>query len=539
MPCANSDGETRPQPQTAAPCTVVIFGAGGDLTKRLLVPALYNLRRAKLLPENFALIGVARGDKDDEAFRQDIAASLQEFATGEVVDEDERWLAERAYYFRGDFADQTTYGALKKFLAKTDAMCGTGGNYLFYLATPPEAFTVVVNGLGAAGLAREEAGAWRRVVIEKPFGSDLPSAQALNRALLCVLAESQIYRIDHYLGKETVQNIMVFRFANGLFEPLWNRNHIDHVQITVAENIGVERRGKFYDATGALRDMVPNHLFQLLTLTAMEPPSCFNSEAFRAEKAKVLGAVHQFDHDSAAANVVRAQYGAGTLKSKQIDAYRCAPDVAPNSTTETYIAMKLMIDNWRWAGVPFYLRTGKALAKRRTEVAIQFKQAPLALFRETPVERLTPNDLILHIQPEESVTLRFGAKVPGPRVLISGVAMRFNYADYFKAAPNTGYETLIYDCMIGDSALFQSASNIEDGWRVMQPVLDAWAADATAALPVYSAGSEGPAEADDLLARDGRHWRRIDRVPDGPTTQGAAASHTDAASHHELLVEET
>ena len=515
MSCKNSDGETAAQPQKAAPCAVVIFGAGGDLTKRLLVPALYNLRRAKLLPEDFALIGVARAGKDDKAFRQDIASSLREFATDEIIADDESWLTERVHYLRGDFGDPSTYEKLKELLVKTDEAHRTSGNYLFYLATPPEAFTHVVDGLGAAGLAREEDGHWRRVVIEKPFGSDLASAQTLNRALLAVLAESQIYRIDHYLGKETVQNIMVFRFANGIFEPLWNRNHIDHVQITVAETIGVERRGKFYDATGALRDMVPNHLFQLLTLTAMEPPACFEAEALRTEKAKVLAAVHQFGCEDARTNIVRGQYGAGTIGGKQVDAYRSSPEVAPDSTTETFVAFKVMIDNWRWAGVPFYLRSGKALAMRRTEVAIQFKQAPLALFRDTPVERLTPNDLILHIQPEESVTLRFSAKIPGPRVQMGGVAMRFNYQDYFKAAPNTGYETLIYDCMIGDPALFQSAGNIEDGWRVVQPVLNAWAQDRGLNLSTYSAGSEGPAAAADLLARDGRHWRPIDRVAAG------------------------
>jgi glucose-6-phosphate 1-dehydrogenase len=501
----------------AAPCVLVIFGAAGDLTRRLLVPALYNLRRAKLLPEQFALIGVARSDKNDAAFRREIVADLREFATDEVVAEDEHWLSERAHYLHGNFGDPSTYEALKLLLARTDAAHRTGGNYLFYLATPPEAFIPVVNGLGTVGLAREDAGHWRRIVIEKPFGSDLPSAQALNRALLAVLAESQIYRIDHYLGKETVQNIMVFRFANGIFEPLWNRNHIDHVQITVAETVGVERRGKFYDATGALRDMVPNHLFQLLTLTAMEPPSSFDADVLRAEKAKVLGAVHRFDTEGTRRNAVRGQYGAGMVEGQQVQAYRRAPDVAPNSTMETYVALKLMIDNWRWAGVPFYLRTGKALAKRRTEVAIQFKQAPLALFRDTPVERLPANDLILHIQPEETVTLRFSAKIPGPRVQMGGVAMRFNYKDYFKAAPSTGYETLIYDCMIGDPALFQRADNIEDGWRVVQPILDAWAASGAPEPSAYSAGSEGPAAAAALLSRDGRTWRPVDREAAGLT----------------------
>ncbi len=493
-----------------APCTLVIFGAAGDLTKRLLVPALYNLRRAGLLPESFALIGMARNDKDDESFRRDLGAALHEFVTGEVVADDWQWLAERMHYIRGQFDDPAAYQGLARLLAETDEKYQTGGNALFYLATPAKAFAPIVRRLGEANLVHEAKGQWRRVIIEKPFGKDLRSAQALNRKIQSALSESQIYRIDHYLGKETVQNIMVFRFANGLFEPLWNRDHIDHVQITVAETLGVERRGKFYDATGALRDMVPNHLFQLLTLTAMEPPSRFGADALRSEKAKVLHAVRHFSRADAQANLVRGQYGAGTVKGQSIAPYRRAPNVAPDSTTETYVAVKLMIDNWRWAGVPFYLRTGKALAKQRTEIAIQFKQAPLALFRDTPVERLTPNDLTLHLQPEEGVTLRFSAKIPGPSVHIGGVEMKFNYKDYFKAAPSTGYETLIYDCMIGDATLFQRADNIEGGWRVVQPMLDAWAAEGATNLPIYPAGSTGPAEAEALLARDGRRWRPID-----------------------------
>jgi glucose-6-phosphate 1-dehydrogenase len=497
------------QAKPPPPCSLVIFGAAGDLTKRLLVPALYNLRQAKLLPEQFTLIGVARHDQDDESFRRDLGAALHEFGGGAVEASDWQWLAERMHYIRGVFDDPAVYKALTRRLAETGDAHGAGGNVLFYLATPAKVFATIVGRLGEAGLVREAAGQWRRVIIEKPFGSDLRSAQALNREILGVLAESQIYRIDHYLGKETVQNIMVLRFANGLFEPLWNRDHIDHVQITVAETVGVERRGKFYDATGALRDMVPNHLFQLLTLTAMEPPSCFDADALRSEKAKVLVAVHHFDHESSRANVVRAQYGGGTIGDKAIEPYRSASDVARDSITETYVALKLMIDNWRWAGVPFYLRTGKALADQRTEIVIEFKHVPLALFRDTPVEHLAPNDLVLHIQPDEGVSLRFSAKIPGPTVEIGGVEMKFNYKDSFKAAPSTGYETLIYDCMIGDATLFQRADNIEAGWRVVQPVLDAWTEDRGSGLPVYPAGSAGPREAELLLARDGRHWRSL------------------------------
>jgi glucose-6-phosphate 1-dehydrogenase len=499
----------QPPAKPAPPCALVIFGASGDLTKRLLVPALYNLRRARLLSEAFAVIGVAHGAKDDETFRGELGAGLGEFENHKVMQGDWTWLAQRISYHTGEFDDPAVYEELKQLLAKADETRGTAGNYLFYLATPPQAFAVIVRQLGKAGLLREEDGHWRRVVVEKPFGTDFRSAKALNHDLLDVLAESQIYRIDHYLGKETVQNIMVLRFANGIFEPLWNRDHIDHIQITVAETVGVERRGKFYEATGALRDMVPNHLFQLLTLVAMEPPTCFDAEAVRSEKAKVLDAIHGFGPQDARRNVVRGQYGAGTIGGKAVEPYRKAPNVAPASTTETYVALKLMIDNWRWAGIPWYMRTGKALGRRRTEIVIQFKQAPLALFRDTPVERLTPNDLVLHIQPEEGVTLRFGAKTPGPRVHIGDVEMKFAYEDYFDGAPSTGYETLIYDCMMGDATLFNRADAVEAGWRVVQPVLDAWAEDSLSELPIYPAGSSGPQEAEALLTRDGRHWRGL------------------------------
>jgi glucose-6-phosphate 1-dehydrogenase len=501
--------------QPGDPCVFVIFGAAGDLTKRLLIPALINLRRARLLPEAFAVIGVSRMKQDDTAFRADLGKSLRELSNGGLDEADWDWLAERIYYLAGDFADAAVFQRLAQLLAKTDATHHTDGNYLFYLATPPQVFATIVRQLGNADLVGEEQGHWRRVVVEKPFGRDLQSAQALNCDILRVLAEHQIYRIDHYLGKETVQNIMVFRFANGIFEPLWDRNHIDHVQITVAEALDVERRGRFYDATGALRDMVPNHLFQLLTLTAMEPPTCFAAEAVRSEKAKVLDAAHLFGPKDARRNVVRAQYGGGTVQGEEITPYRQAENVARESTTETYVALKLMIDNWRWAGVPFYLRTGKALAARRTEVAIQFKRAPFALFRDTPMERLTANDLVLQIQPQEGAILRFNAKIPGPSVRMSGVEMKFNYKDYFQAAPSTGYETLLYDCMTGDATLFQRADNIEGGWRVVQPVLDAWAEDNATELPIYPAGSSGPGEADALLQRDGRRWRAIDGPDDG------------------------
>ncbi|HEX3483695.1 MAG TPA: glucose-6-phosphate dehydrogenase, partial [Micropepsaceae bacterium] len=419
------------KPNPAGPCVFVIFGASGDLTKRLLIPALYHLKRANLLPEDFALVGVSRAQESNDQFRDRLGKNLRELSDDPIDDADWNWFAQRMSYVAGNANDPSTYERLKGALGKVDADYRTGGNYLFYMAVPASEFAPIAQGLGAAGLAEEADSHWRRLVVEKPFGTDLNSAKTLNRILLGIFSEQQIYRIDHYLGKETVQNIMVLRFGNGLFEPLWNREHIDHVQITVAEALGVEARGKYYDSTGAMRDMVPNHLFQLLTLTAMEPPTCFEANATRNEKGKVLEAIRNFSNEAARDNVVRAQYAAGVIEGKSISAYREEPNVAPNSVTETYVAMKLTIDNWRWAGVPFYLRTGKALAGKRSQIVIQFKQAPLTLFHGTPVECLTDNDLALNIQPEEGASLRFGAKVPGPAMRIADVEMRFNYGDYF------------------------------------------------------------------------------------------------------------
>jgi glucose-6-phosphate 1-dehydrogenase len=493
--------------QPAPPCVVIVFGAAGDLTKRLLVPALINLRRSRLLPEGFALLGVARANLNTESFRRQIADSLG--SSSKIAADDWQWLERRMFYLRGDFGGPELYDDLAGLLAGTADLRAAEGRYLFYLATPPQAFAGIVEHLAAANLTREHDRAWRRVIVEKPFGSDLPSALALNAALLRTLDEQQIYRIDHYLGKESVQNVMVLRFANGFFEPLWNRNHIDHVQITVAETLGVEGRGAFYDVTGALRDMVPNHLFQLLTLLAMEPPTCFGADAVRTETAKVLQAVHPLSREDARRNVVRGQYTAGTAAGRHVAAYRGSPKVAADSQTETYVAMRLMIDNWRWAGVPFYLRTGKALCTRSTSLVIRFKQAPFALFRDTPVDSLTANDLIVDIQPQEGVALRFGAKMPGPRLRMGGVQMTFRYCDAFKEAPSTGYETLIYDCMIGDATLFKRADGIEAAWRVVQPVLDAWREQGAGELALYPAGSMGPSQAGALLARDGRHWRPL------------------------------
>jgi glucose-6-phosphate 1-dehydrogenase len=493
----------------ADPCSLVIFGASGDLTHRLLVPALYNLAASGLLPDAFALIGVARSASTREAFRADLENSLPKFATRKVDAAVAKKLFACVDYVQGDPADPQTYEKIAGALARVERERKTGANRLFYLATPPAAFAPIGWHLGETGLAREDNGAWRRIIIEKPFGTDLASARALNRKLLGILKEDQIFRIDHYLGKETVQNIMVLRFANGLFEPIWNRDHIDHVQITVAEALTVGRRGNYYDATGALRDMVPNHLFQLLSLVAMEPPARFAADAVRAGKAELLDAVQLQTRDEALRNSVRAQYGEGAIDNRAVEAYRDTRDVRPDSTTETYVALKLMIDNWRWAGVPFYLRTGKALRAKLTEVAIKFKQAPIAMFRDTPVEHLSQNFLVLRIQPNECIGLEFNAKVPGPTISIGGVGMTFKYEDYFEVAPSTGYETLIYDCMIGDAILYPRADGIEAGWHVVQPFIEAWREAGGQGLASYRAGGEGPAEAERLLAEDGRRWRAI------------------------------
>jgi glucose-6-phosphate 1-dehydrogenase len=495
------ESEARPAP----PSTLVIFGAMGDLTHRLLIPALCNLAVENLLPGEFSVVGIARTAGDTESFRRDLRESLRKFAPAASADEAWRWLEERVHYLRGDFVAAETYDALAKWLAKRGVRDDGVRNAVFYLATPPALFGPIIAQLGRAGLARED-GFWRRVIIEKPFGTDLKSALALNRDILSVLDESQIYRIDHYLGKETVQNIMVLRFANAIFEPLWNRDHIDHVQITAAETVGVEHRGKFYDATGALRDMVPTHLFQLLSLIAMEPPTCLDADPMRFENVKVLNAVQMSSPPSA----VRGQYGAGTVKGRAVGAYRGSHDVPKESRTETFVALRLLIDSWRWAGVPFYLRTGKSMTERKTEIAVQFKRAPLALFRDAGIDHMRANVLSLCIQPCETASMRFSAKIPGPAMRIAPVEMTFDYRDHFNAAPRTGYETLIYDCMNGDATLFRRADEIEAGWRIVQPLLDAWSAGAAGSeLHAYPAGSAGPAEADELLGRDGRQWRPI------------------------------
>jgi glucose-6-phosphate 1-dehydrogenase len=490
-------------------CAFVIFGVTGDLTHRLVMPSLYNLAAAGLLPEKFCVVGVARRGTSNDALRDSLLKGLRQYATRPVDDAVAARLLECVTSIEADPSDPASFDAMKEKLEKLEANRSTGGNRLFYLATPPSAFAPIARELGRVGMLKEDGGAWRRLVVEKPFGTDLESAKALNAELLKILTEHQIYRIDHYLGKETVQNILVLRFANGMFEPIWNRHYIDHVQITVEEKLGVEHRGSFYDATGALRDMVPNHLFQLLSLVAMEPPAHFDAHTVRAEKAEVLEAIQTQTEEDALKNSVRGQYTRGKAGDTEISDYSATDDVKRDSTTETYAALKLTIDNWRWAGVPFYLRTGKALGLKRTEVAIKFRQAPFAMFACTSVEELAENYLVIGIEPTEGITLQFNTKVPGPTVLIDGVEMKFRYKDYFKAEPATGYETLIYDCMIGDNILFQRDDSVEAGWTAVQPFLDAWKKAGSKGLETYKAGTEGPAAAFELLNRDGRKWRKL------------------------------
>jgi glucose-6-phosphate 1-dehydrogenase len=490
------------------PCSFVIFGVTGDLAHRLVVPALYNLAANDLLPDDFCIVGIARKGMSNEELTDSLMKSLHQFATQKVDDALARRLLACVTCIEADPKDPASFETMRDQLDKLEAARKTGGNRLFYLATPPNAFLPISKELGRTGMLTEN-GSWRRLVVEKPFGTDLASAKALNDELLKIVEEQQIYRIDHYLGKETVQNILVLRFANGMFEPIWNRNHIDHIQITVDEKIGVGHRGSFYDATGALRDMVPNHLFQLLSLVAMEPPAKFDAHAVRSEKADVLAAIQTQSEQEALQNSVRGQYRAGKVGDVEIDDYRRTEDVKASSTTETYAALKLTIDNWRWAGVPFYLRTGKALGVKRTEIAIKFKQAPFAMFRDTPVDRLSQNFLIISTEPTEGIALQFNTKVPGPAIEIDGVEMKFLYKDYFKAEPSTGYETLIYDCMIGDNILFQRADSVEAGWQAVQPFLDAWKNAGGKGLKIYEPGSEGPEEANDLMERDGRSWRKL------------------------------
>jgi glucose-6-phosphate 1-dehydrogenase len=498
---------TPPSSRIAPPCVFVLFGANGDLTHRLVFPALYNLAVHNLLPQKFAVVAVTRAEFGEQAMRDHLREGLGKYCREQcdlrIVDD----LVSRVFVAVADAGDPASFDRLREQLADVDARQETRGNRIFYLAIPPKGFGPTVRALGQAGLTKESDDRFARVIVEKPFGSDLQSAMRLNAELRAILSEDQIFRIDHYLGKETVQNILMLRFANGLFEPIWKREHVDHVQITVAETVTVGRRGAFYDETGALRDMVPNHLFQLLSLVAMEPPARLDAHSVRSEKARALDAIRLMTPQEALANSVRAQYVAGKIGDATVADYRSEEDVSPNSTTETFVALRLAIDNWRWAGVPFYLRTGKALAHRYTEVAIKFREAPISMFRGIDLDGLRSNYLVLQIAPDEGITLQFNAKTPGPNLAIQRVGMQFRYSDYFDEAPATGYETLLYDAMIGDGMLYQRDDGVEAGWRAVEPFLEAWKAAGEQGLALYRAGSQGPAEADALLARDHRRWR--------------------------------
>ncbi|PPU94749.1 glucose-6-phosphate dehydrogenase [Xanthomonas populi] len=496
------------------PCIIVVLGARGDLTKRLVMPALYNLRRSGALGEQLAIVGMDHGDISERAWRTMMGQSMlellssrdAEFQTDEFDTDTWDWLRERMHYLRGDFTDLGAYKALDGVLEKLHKRYGTQGNMLFYLATAARFFEPVLRNLGEAGLVKQREGeGWRRVIVEKPFGHDLPSAKQLNATVARVLHEDQVFRIDHFFGKETVQNILAFRFANGLFEPVWNRDRIDHVQITAAETIGVEGRGRFYDPTGCLRDMVPNHLFQLLAMIAMEPPAAFTTEAMHRRRAEVIEAVRPIKPE----DVVRGQYASGAVSRSAVPGYREEDTVPEDSETETYVAMKLQVDTWRWAGVPFYLRTGKRLRERTTEIAIRFKPAPLAPFRSTEVGGYGPDWLVLHIQPDEGISLQFDVKRPGAQVSLAPVRMDFRYRDWFPKEYTVGYERLLQDCMNGEAGLFQDAAMVEGAWRIVQPILDAWK-QPPSDFPNYAAGSAGPSAADALLAMNGGHaWRAL------------------------------
>ena len=494
--------------RVAPPCVVVIFGATGDLTRRKLLPALYRLTEQRLIPGEFAILGTARQTLSDDEFRAQMQAAIKEFAADENFDE-ASWqnFAKRIFYVGGEFNDAELYGKLKSKLDEVDSECKTRGNRLFYLATAPDFFGVIAGQLGQAELAQAKEGSWTRIIVEKPFGHDLESARTLNQQLAEVFEEKQIYRIDHYLGKETVQNLLVFRFANSIFEPLWNRQYIDHIQITNAEGIGVEGRGAYYEKAGALRDMIQNHVFQVTSLIAMEPPASLSANGVRDEKIKAMQSVRPLPAEQIEKFTVRGQYGPGTVLGDTVPGYREEPGVDPKSSTETFAALKLHFDNWRWAGVPFYLRSGKRLQKHITEIAIQFKEVPHRLFTDADAP-LQPNVLVIRIQPNEGITLRFGAKLPGQAMRIRSVNMDFRYGSSFGVKPPEAYERLLLDCMLGDSTLYARRDMVERGWEIVSPIIAAWQKPATD-FPNYEAGSWGPQAAVELIERDGRKWRRL------------------------------
>jgi glucose-6-phosphate 1-dehydrogenase len=494
----------------APPCVLVVFGGSGDLARRKLLPALFNLARTRFLDEQFAVLLLGAKPLSDEAVRERLAESVREFCTPPIDAALLERLQGATYYLEGPFNRGREIERVGPKLEELTARHGTGGNAIFYLATPPEAFGPIAAGLGAAGLVRPaEGGPWTRLVVEKPFGHDLASARVLDRTLHTAFAEEQIFRIDHYLGKETVQNLLLLRFTNGLFEPIWNRRYVDHVQIVVAETLGVEGRGPYYDGAGALRDMLQNHMLQLLCLIAMEPPISFAAEQIRNEKVKVLEAIGPVEPDEVGRVAVRGQYGPGAIDGKPVPGYREEPDIADDSATDTFAALRLEVDNWRWAGVPFYLRTGKRLPRRETEIAIQFRRAPLILL--PAAQRQPPNRLVIHVQPDERIALHFHAKCPGPQIRLAPVEMTFAYSDLDGEQRRTGYETLLYDAMTGDATSFHRADMIDAAWRVVTPVLDAWGAERPSDFPNYAAGTWGPRCAEELIARDGRSW--LEPVP--------------------------
>jgi glucose-6-phosphate 1-dehydrogenase len=496
--------------QTAEPCIVVIFGASGDLTKRKLVPALYRLVQERLLPAEFAIVGLARTEMSDGEFREKMKEAVGQYSEAKQV-EAEVWnsFAEGLHYLAADIGNSDDYKKLADLLDRIDHERSTSGNRLFYLSVAPRFYAAAVEQLGRAGLTKAKDGSWVRVIIEKPFGTDLESAQQLNKQILEHLDESQIYRIDHYLGKETVQNLLAFRFANGIFEPLWNRHYINHVQITNAESVGVEGRGGYYETAGVVRDMIQNHVFQVLSLVAMEPPAHLGSEAVRDEKIKAMTAAREFTPERVRTECVRGQYGPGSIAGQPVPGYREENGVAPDSTTETYAMLTMYFDNWRWAGVPFYIRSGKRLPKRVTEIAIQFLAAPPHLFGAEVMRKVTANQLIIRIQPDEGISLRFAVKVPGQITHIRDVNMDFRYGSSFGVQLAEAYERLLLDCILGDSTLYARRDMTERGWEIVMPILGEWAATKDEVeFPNYEAGSWGPPEADKLLERQARHWRR-------------------------------
>ena len=489
---------------TPGATTLVIFGASGDLTRRKLLPALYSLSRGQRLPARFAVVGVARSATSDEQFRQQFHDSLKEFAKVDGrSDEVVRSLQAQMYFVSGEMDDPGLYARLASRLKEI----GSEG-VLYYLAIPPGVYGTVVEGLEGAGLAAALETGWRRLIVEKPFGTDLASAQQLNAQLHRHFTEDQIFRIDHYLGKETVQNLLVLRFANGMFEPIWNRRYIDHVQITAAETVGVERRASYYEGAGALRDMVQNHLMQLLSLVAMEPPTEFTASSVRDRKMDALLAVQPIVGGDEPPAVVRAQYREGWVSGAEVPAYRAEPGVAPESRTETFVALRLQLDSWRWAGVPFYLRTGKRLPKRTTEIAIQFHRPPLQIFKRVNSTPLPSDLLVINVQPDEGISLRFNAKIHGTRMQVAPVMMNFGYGTSFQGEVPEAYETLLLDAMLGDPTLFARHDFVEASWALITPINELWQTE-SAVPPTYEAGEWGPPEADALIAKDGRRWRTL------------------------------